>query len=243
MEEIERQLRRQLAAAYRLIAHFGWDDHVATHLSARLPDGSFLLNQFGQLFEEVTAGNLARVSPDGALLGPADAKLNPAGINIHAGLLAARPDVGSVMHLHTHDGVAVSAQAEGLLPISQTAMLVLPDVAYHDFEGIADQRQERESLARDLGAKNLLILRNHGTLTVGDTIADAFYRLYVLEWSCTTQLRATMGGLELNVPEKRAVAAVGTAIDWSNPKRFPVSTFWPAMLRKAARECAGYEAF
>lgn len=241
MDEIERGLRCELAAAYRLIALFGWDDHVATHLSARLPDGSFLLAEFGLMFEEVTAGNLARVAMDGSALPPTGAALNAAGFNIHAGLYEARADAGSVMHLHTPDGVAVSALKEGLLPLSQTAMLVLPDVAYHAFEGVANRVQERESLARDLGRKNLLILRNHGTLAVGATIADAFYRLYTLEWSCTVQMRALAAGRELQMPAPEAAASVGEALDWSRPDRFSVRAFWPAMLRKATRDCPGFD--
>lgn len=243
MDESERQIRRELAAAYRLIAHFGWDDHVATHLSARLPDGSFVMNQFGQMFEEVTASTLLRVSMHGEVLSPSGAVLNPAGFNIHAGLYEARPDARSIMHLHTHAGVAVSALEDGLLPLSQTAMLVLPDVAYHDFEGIADRVQERESLARDLGRKNLLILRNHGTLSSGATIADAFYRLYCLEWSCITQLKAMAAGRPLALPDGDAAAGVGAAIDWSNPDRFSLRAFWPAMLRKAARLDSGFDDF
>ncbi|MXO89918.1 class II aldolase [Altererythrobacter aquaemixtae] len=235
MQDCEIQIRRELAAAYRLIAHFGWDDHVATHLSARLPDGSFLINQFGQLFDEVTAANLVRVSMQGEVISPAESVLNPAGFNIHAGIYDARADTGSVMHLHTHAGVAVSALEDGLLPLSQTAMIILPDVAYHEFEGIADREQERESLARDLGTKNLLILRNHGTLSVGETIADAFYRLYCLEWSCITQMSTLSAGRSVHLPDPVAAAEVGNAIDWSNPKRFSVRAFWPAMLRKAYR--------
>jgi len=241
MDEIERGLRRELAAAYRLIAHFGWDDHVATHLSARLPDNSFLLVPFGQMFDEVTASSLSRVAMDGTVVSPADAPLNAAGFNIHAGLFEARPDVGSIMHLHTHDGVAVSALKEGLLPLSQTSMLILPDIAYHAFEGVASRVEERESLARDIGEKNLLILQNHGTLAVGETIADAFYRLYTLEWSCITQMRALAGGRDLQLPAPAAAASVGGALDWSRPDRFSVRAFWPAMLRKAERECPGFD--
>ncbi len=241
MDQIERGLRRELAAAYRLVALLGWDDHVATHLSARLQDGSFLIVPFGLMFAEVTAGNLLRVAMDGTVISPVEGPLNAAGFNIHAGLYEARADAASIMHLHTHDGVAVSALKDGLLPLSQTSMLVLPDVAYHSFEGIADRVQERESLARDIGDKNLLILRNHGTLAMGATIADAFYRLYTLEWSCITQMRALAGGRELQMPDPAAAASVGNALDWTHPDRFSVRAFWPAMLRKAERACPDFD--
>jgi ribulose-5-phosphate 4-epimerase/fuculose-1-phosphate aldolase len=237
----EWQLRRELAAAYRLVALLGWDDHVATHLSARLPDGTFLLNPFGQLFEEITASSLIRVSMDGEVVSPPGAALNIAGYTVHSGVLGGRPDVNSAMHLHTHDGVAVSALKEGLLPLNQTALLILADVAYHDFEGVVSRGDERERLGADLGAKNLMILRNHGTLAVGATIADAFYRLYTLEWCCTTQLRALATGRELTLPSPEAVARVGSAFNWADPDRFALRCFWPAMLSKAERECPGFD--
>lgn len=237
----EWQLRCELAAAYRLIALFGWDDHVATHLSARLPDGSFLLNPFGVMFDEITASGLIRVSMDGAVLSPADAAMNIAGYTVHSGVLGGRADVNCAMHLHTHDGVAVSALAEGLLPLNQTALLIHSDIAYHDFEGVVSRGDERERLGRDLGAKNLMILRNHGTLAVGPTIADAFYRIYTLEWCCTTQVRALSMGRALALPSAEAVVRVGGAMRWDSPERFSLRCFWPAMLRKAARECPGFD--
>ena len=234
-------LRCDLAAAYRLVARFGWDDHVATHLSARLPDGSFLLNRFGELFEEVTASSLIRVGIDGEVLSPPGAPLNIAGYTVHSGVLGARPDVGSAMHLHSHDGVAVSALAEGLLPLNQTALLIWHDLAYHDFEGVVSRGDERARLGADLGSKNLMLLRNHGTLAVGETVADAFYRLYTLEWCCTTQLRALSMGRELTMPSPEAIASVSGMMRFDTPDRFSLAWFWPAMLRKAARECPGYD--
>jgi ribulose-5-phosphate 4-epimerase/fuculose-1-phosphate aldolase len=234
-------LRRELAAAYRLVALLGWDDHVATHLSARLPDGTFLLNPFGLMFEEITASSLIRVSMGGKVVTPAGAPMNLAGYTVHSGVLGGRPDVNCAMHLHTHDGVALSALKEGLLPLNQTALLIYSDVAYHDFEGVVTGGDEREALGRDLGAKNLMILRNHGTLAVGATIADAFYRIYTLEWCCTTQMRALATGRELTLPSLEAIASVGRAFDWNDPERFALRCFWPAMLRKAARECPGFD--
>lgn len=237
----EWELRRNLAAAYRLIAYFGWDDHVATHLSARLPDGSFLLNPFGLLFEEITASGLIRVDTEGNVMSPPDASLNVAGYTVHSGVLGARTDINCAIHLHTHDGVGVSALEEGLLPLSQTALLIHSDIAYHDFEGVVAQKDERERLGRDLGTKNLMILRNHGTLAVGETIADAFYRIYTLEWCCTTQMRALASGHALRLPDSEAIAKTGSAMDWNSPQRFSLRTFWPAMLRKAARCCPGFD--
>ena len=237
----EAQLRRELAAAYRLVARFGWDDHVATHLSARLPDGTFLLNPFGVMFDRITASSLIRIDMAGNVVSPPGGSLNIAGYTVHSGVLMGRPDVVSAMHLHSHDGVALSALPDGLLPINQTALLIYQDVAYHDFEGVVSRGDERERLGRDLGSKNLMILRNHGTLAVGPTIADAFYRLYTLEWCCTTQLRAMAAGRDLQIPSEEAIARVSGAMDWSSPSRFSVSTFWPAMLAKAERECPGFD--
>jgi len=237
----ESQLRIELAAAYRLIALFGWDDHVATHLSARLADGSFLLNPFGLLFEEITASKLIRVDFDGNVLSPSGAALNIAGHTVHSGVMAARNNINSAIHLHTHDGVAVSAQQHGLLPLNQTALLIHNDVAYHNFHGVVSGDEEREQIKLDLGNKNLMILRNHGTLAVGETIADAFYRIYTLEWCCTTQIRTLAGGQAAQLPDQSAIEQVGHAMNWSSPDRFSLRTFWPAMLRKAARDCPGFD--
>jgi ribulose-5-phosphate 4-epimerase/fuculose-1-phosphate aldolase len=234
-------MRCELAAAYRLIALFGWDDHIATHLSMRLPDGTYLLNPFGLLFDEITASSLLRLDMDGNLVESSDFPRNTAGVNIHGGLLAARPDVNSVMHLHTRDGVAVSALKEGLLPLSQNALNVWHDVAYHEFEGIASAADERERLAADIGTKNLMILRNHGTLATGRSIGTAFARLYMLEWACTAQVRTLSMGRELQLPTQAVQDKQGAMMgsDWVNG--FAEERFWPAMLRKAERECPGFD--
>jgi len=236
------RMRYELAAAYRLVALFGWDDHIATHLSMRLPDGTFLLNPFGLMFDEISASSLMRLDMDGNLVEPCNYPINPAGFNIHAGLLSARPDANSVMHLHSRDGVAVSALAEGLLPLSQNALNIYHDVAYHEFEGIATAEDERARLAADLGDKHLMILRNHGTLTLGRSIGAAFARLYMLEWACTAQVRTLSMGCELHLPaqdvqEKQRVMMQSS---WVNP--FAEDRFWPAMIRKAERECPGFAA-
>lgn len=240
--QTEAEIRRDLAAAYRLIALFGWDDHVATHISARLPDGSFLLNPFGLMFDEITASSLIRVDMAGNVLSPADAPMNIAGYTVHSAVLDGRADVHCAIHLHTHDGVAVSAMADGLLPLNQTALIIHHDIAYHDFEGVVNQSDERVRLQRDIGTKNLMILRNHGTLAVGETIADAFYRIYTLEWCCTTQVRTLSTGRALNLPGQDVVDRMAGAMNWTKPDRFSLRAFWPAMLRKAQRECPGFDA-
>ena len=236
-----RQARRDLAAAYRLIALFGWDDHVATHISARLPDGTFLLNPFGMMFDEITASSLIQVDLDGKVIAPAGAPLNPAGFTIHSGMLAGRTDINAVIHLHTRDGVAVSATREGLLPLNQTALTIYHDVAYHAFEGVATDLEERERLQRDLGTKNILILRNHGTLAVGRSIGAAFARIYMLEWACSAQVRTLSMGRELEMPSEQAIARMGQAMMGSFTEGFANHIFWPAMVRKAERECPGFD--
>jgi len=235
------EARRQLAAAYRLVALFGWDDHIATHLSVRLSDNTFLINPLGLLFDEVTASSLLRLDMEGNFVEPSDFPLNPAGFNIHAGLLSGLGHINSVMHLHTRDGVAVSALRDGLLPLSQNALNIHHDVAYHDFEGIATAEDERTRLLADIGGKHLMILRNHGTLTVGKTIGAAFARLYMIEWACTAQVRTLSMGAALQLPsldvQERQETGMGSA--WIDG--FAEQRFWPAMLRKAERNCPGFE--
>lgn len=234
--------RRELAAAYRLAAHFGWDDHIATHFSARLPDGTFLLNAFGLLFEEITASNLMRIDMDGNVIDPPGHPINPAAFTIHSAVLGGRPDVNCALHLHTRDGAAVSATREGLLPLNQTALIIRHDIAYHDFEGVASNLEERERLQADLGEKNLMILRNHGTMAVGSTIGSAFYRMYALEWACTTQVRTLSMARELHLPSEDVQTSMAEEMRWSGGGSFIDTTFWPAMLRKAERECPGFDA-
>ena len=233
--------RRELAAAFRLAAHFGWDDHVATHMSARLPDGSFLLNPFGLLFEEITASCLMRMDLAGNVLeNPEETMLNPAAFGVHGAVLGGRADANSAMHFHTRDGVAVSALREGLVPLSQNALNICMDVAYHAFEGVVDAEREAESLRRDLGGKHMMILRNHGTLALGRSIASAFYRIYSLEWACTAQVRTLSMGRELTFP---AQDVIGAMMQVQNPgwvDSFAEQRFWPAMLRKAERLCPGF---
>jgi ribulose-5-phosphate 4-epimerase/fuculose-1-phosphate aldolase len=235
-------LRRELAAAYRLIALFGWDDHLATHLSVRLADGTFLLNPFGLMFDEITASSLLRLDLDGNLVEPSRFGINPAGLNIHAGLLAALPEANSVMHLHSRDGVAVSALKEGLLPLSQNALNIWDDVAYHAFEGVATAEEEGKRLAADIGAKHLMILRNHGTLALGRSIGTTFARIYMLEWACTAQVRTLAMGRPLCLPSEQARASQAAMMTEDFINTFAEQLFWPAMLRKAERECPGFDA-
>ena len=170
----EWEARVELAALYRLVALHGWDDMIYTHISARIPgpDHHFLINPYGMFFEEITASSLVKIDLDGKILQETPYFINPAGFTIHSAIHAAREDARYVMHLHSDQGVAVAAQKEGLLPLSQHALIVLPRLAYHDYEGIALNLDERERLVHDIGDKTLMLLRNHGTLSVGATAAD-----------------------------------------------------------------------
>ncbi len=237
----EATIRRDLAAAFRLCALNGWDDHIATHMSARLPDGTFLLNPFGLLFEEITASSLMRVDFEGNVIAPPGHPMNPAAYTIHSAVLGGRSDVNCVIHLHTLDGAAVSTMKEGLLPLTQTALQVIHDVAYHEYEGVADDLAERERLQADLGSKNLMILRNHGTLTTGESVGEAFYRMMTLEFACTSQIRALGTGHEIvPAPQQVQEDMPGHVAKLGN--LFVHHAFWPAMLRKAARDCPGFDA-
>src|SRR5580700_3403496 len=191
----ERALRIDLAACYRLVALFGWDDLVFTHISARLPGehDAFLINPYGMLFDEITASSLVKVDPRGEKLAPSDWPVNPAGFVIHSAIHAARHDVACVLHVHTNAGVAVSAQKDGVLPISQIATIALSSLGYHDYEGIALRDDEKPRLVRDLGQSSALILRNHGLLTAGPSVADAFITMYALQSACEVQVMAQAG--------------------------------------------------
>lgn len=190
------QMRRDLAACYRLISHFRMSDLLASHVSARIPgqDGRLLINQFGTLFNEVTASNLVEIDYDGNVYEPKGAVINPAGLLIHSAVHAARPDVGCVIHVHTAAGTAVSAQEHGLLPISQQALVVGGHLSYHDYEGVALLEDEKARLQADLGDTRVMILRNHGLLAVGETIGEAFFWLYTLQKACEIQIQAQAGG-------------------------------------------------
>ena len=235
--------RVNLAALYRLVALNGWDDLIFTHISHRVPgpDHHFLINPYGMLFEEITASSLVKVDLDGNIVQESEFFINPAGFTIHSAVHAARDDAHVVIHLHTDDGVAVSAQKEGLLPLSQTAMIVRHDLAYHDYEGIALDHGERERLVADIGEKNNVILYNHGTLTVGSTAADCYMRMFFLERACSMQIRALSVGRE-NVLEGSAEIQ-NVVKSQTNPDGMHVVSnklAWPALLRKLDREMPGY---
>lgn len=239
-QDVEWGLRRNLAACFRLCALFGWDDHIATHMSARLPDGTFLLNPFGSLFEEVTASSLVRVDMDGNVISPPGHRMNKAAFTIHSAVLGGRPDAQCVIHLHTRDGAAVSAIEDGLLPLTQTALNIYQDVAYHDYEGTANDLDERERLQADIGDRNILILRNHGTLAAGSSVGAAFYRIYNLEFACAAQVRALSMGRALRMPSQEVQDEMA-ALNRKTGDSFMDTLFWPAMLRKAERDCPGFD--
>jgi ribulose-5-phosphate 4-epimerase/fuculose-1-phosphate aldolase len=236
----EWQVRVDLAAAYRLVAHYRWDDLVFTHVSARVPgpDEHFLINPYGLLFEEITASSLVKVDLAGNLVMPSEYPINPAGFTIHSAIHAARHDAQCVMHTHTRNGVAVSAQRAGVLPISQQSIFVLASLGYHAYEGVALRPDEQPRLVNDLGDKHFLMLRNHGLLTVGPNIPDAFLYMYLFETVCAIQLGAQAGG-ELVEVDPRIIA---TAQQQSREVTRGASggLAWPALLRKLDRLDASY---
>lgn len=232
----EWEVRVKLAACYRLVAHYGWDDLVYTHISARVPgtDHHFLINPYGVMFDEVTASSLVKVDLDGKVMLDNGYAINPAGYTIHSAVHAAREDAGCVLHLHTDAGVAVSAQKHGLLPITQTAMIFTNQIAYHDYEGIALNLDERERLVADLGDRNLMILRNHGTLTVGRDVPGAFTRMFFLERACRMQVAALSAGYEnINWPSQAAIDTVEAQGRRGMDKAGQLE--WPALMRKLDR--------
>ena len=237
----EWQQRVDLAATYRLVAMHGWDDMIFTHISARVPgpEHHFLINPYGLLFEEITASSLVKIDMDGAKLQESEFDVNPAGFVIHSALHMARHDIGCVIHLHTTDGVAVAAQKDGLLPLDQHAMMLIADLAYHDYEGIALDVDERERLVADMGAKNFMLLRNHGTLAVGVNCADAFLRIYYLERACAMQTRALAGGAAINIPNQGVPQKTAGQGEWAFGG-YMGGLAWPALLRKVERADPGF---
>ena len=232
----EWQTRVDLAACYRIIAMHGWDDLVFTHISARVPgpEEHFLINPYGMLFEEICASSLLKVDLDGEKVLDSPHPVNPAGFVIHSAVHAARHDVGCVLHTHTKAGVAVSAQADGLLPLSQISLFPYSTLAYHDYEGIALNDDERPRLVVDLGEKNAMILRNHGLLTVGATIADAFLMMYALETACQTQIMAMSGGAKLSQVPAPIVAGIQAQAEQVT-RGLGGQIAWPGLLRKLDR--------
>jgi ribulose-5-phosphate 4-epimerase/fuculose-1-phosphate aldolase len=237
----EWEARVDLAAAYRLVALHGWDDLVFTHISARVPgpEHHFLINPYGMLFEEMTASALVKIDVDGKKVMESPYEINPAGFTIHSCIHAARTDVACVMHVHSLDGVAVSAQTDGVLPISQQSLFVLASLGYHDYEGVALNPAEQPRLVADLGARTYLMLRNHGLLTVGASPADAFLAMYIFETACMIQIRAQSGGKELTLIPQSILAGIQAAGSRAT-RGLGGALAWPGLLRKLDRANPGY---
>jgi len=243
VSEAEWTARVELAALYRLVALHGWDDAIFTHISMRVPgpEHHFLINPYGLFFDEMTASSLVKVDLEGNIVQETPYFINPAGFTIHSAVHAAREDALCVMHLHTDAGVGVSAQKEGLLPISQNALLVSKSLAYHDYEGVALNLDERERIVADLGDKPLLLLRNHGTLSAGPTAAATWLQMFFLERACAQQVAALSGGRDhvLIAPEAAQIEAAkqsGAGGIGSVGK-----LAWPGFLRKLDRHLPGYD--
>ena len=232
--------RVDLAACYRLIAVHGWDDLVFTHVSARVPgpEHHFLINPYGFLFEEITASSLVKVDLEGRKLDASPYEINPAGFVIHSAIHAAREDAHCVVHVHSVNGVAVSAQRGGVLPISQQSIFVLSSLGYHDYEGVALRDEEKPRLVRDLGSNSFLMLKNHGLLTVGGSVADAFLAMYVFESTCMIQLRAQAGGELVQVPQPILDGA--RAMQKEVTRGLGSALVWPGLLRRLDRRNPGY---
>lgn len=240
--ESEWQVRVDLAAAYRLVAHYGWDDLIFTHISARVPGSEhhFLINPYGLMFDEITASSLVKIDLAGNKVVDSPYPVNPAGFMIHSAVHAGRADALCVMHLHTDHGIAVSAQQPGLLPLSQQALFALNSLAYHEYEGLALTDEEKPRLVADLGDKNNLILRNHGLLTIGANVAEAFLSMYLLERACKIQILALSGNTEVSrVPEKivELVAAQQQIVTVGQGAML----VWPGLLRKLDRMDGSYK--
>ncbi|MCW5725363.1 MAG: class II aldolase/adducin family protein [Maricaulaceae bacterium] len=242
VSEAEWKARCDLAALYRLVRIHGWDDLFFTHISMRVPgpEEHFLLNPFGLLYEDVTASNLVKVDLQGNVLPPSRYGINPAGFTIHSAIHEARPDAKVAMHLHTDAGVAVAAQKDGLLPISQLAMNIMSDVAYHGYEGLALEADEKKRLVADLGEKNTMILRNHGTLSVGSHPFQAYLRIYLLERACKIQTMAQAGGTELILWDKKMQDRVFNQGMEGFVNEFFLEIAWAAVRTRVDRESPGY---
>jgi len=241
----EWQTRVALAAAYRLVAHFRWDDLVFTHITAKIPGTEhFLINPYGLMFDEITASSLVKIDIAGKVLQDTPFPINPAGFVIHSAVHSARHDAQCVMHTHTLNGVAVSAQKNGVLPISQFSIFVLASLAYHDYEGVALRDDEKPRLVADLGDKTYLMLRNHGLLTVGPTIAAAFGAMYAFETTCAAQIRAQAGGSlaagELVGIEGDVLRTATEQARMATLNKGAGELIWPGLLRRLDRLDPGY---
>jgi ribulose-5-phosphate 4-epimerase/fuculose-1-phosphate aldolase len=237
ISDAEKQVRIDLAAAYRLAQLNGWDELIYNHISARVPgpEDHFLLNPYGLSFDEVTASNLVKVDLDGNIIGNSDYPINGAGFTIHSAIHAARHDAGCVLHLHTEAGVAVSMLEEGLLPLSQTAMLFHGRVGFHEYEGIALDLDERKRLIADLGDRSAMILRNHGTLVTGRNVGEAYVQMYLLEKACKSQLQAMACNVKLHHAGREVADKTGKMFTGGMPRYGGSDTAWAAMMRRLDR--------
>jgi ribulose-5-phosphate 4-epimerase/fuculose-1-phosphate aldolase len=242
VSDAEWQTRVDLAAAYRLVALFKWDDLVFTHISARVPgtDNEFLINPYGFMFDEITASSLVKIDTAGNKVDDTPFPVNPAGFTIHSAIHGARHDAQCVLHTHTLNGVAVSAQKGGVLPLSQQSIFVLASLAYHDYEGPALRDDEKPRLVKDLGDKTFLMLRNHGLLTVGATIADAFVNMYLFEAVCNIQVRALAGSRELVHVDPRIIGGAAEQARTVTRGVGAGALTWPGLLRRLDRIDDGY---
>lgn len=238
----EWQLRVDLAAAYRLVALYGWSDLVFTHISARIPgpEHAFLINPYGMMFDEISASQLVKVDAAGEKVEPGDYPVNPAGFIIHSAVHEAREDALFVMHLHTVAGIAVSAQREGLLPISQHSLFPLASLSYHDYEGVALNPDEKARLVHDLGSTSLMLLRNHGLLTLGRSAADCFLKMFMLQRACEIQIAAQSGGGELIRIPPAILAGIRAQSD-QVMRGSGAALTWPGLLRRLARHNPGHD--
>ncbi|MFG6466055.1 class II aldolase/adducin family protein [Roseateles sp. BYS87W] len=235
-------VRCDLAALYRLAALQGWDDLIFTHISARVPgpDHHFLINPYGMMFEEITASSLVKVDADGQKVVPSEYDVNPAGFIIHSAVHEAREDAQFVMHLHTVAGVAVSIQREGLQPLSQHSLFPLASLSYHDYEGVALNPEEKARLVADLGGTSLMMLRNHGLLTLGRSAADTFLKMFMLQRACEIQIAAQAGGGELIRIPAPILAGIRAQSD-KVMRGSGASLAWPGLLRRLARQNPGHD--
>jgi len=238
----EWRTRVDLAAAYRLVALFKWDDLVFTHISARVPGvhDEFLINPYGLMFDEISASSLVKVDAAGNKLDDSPFPVNPAGFVIHSAVHAARHDAQCVLHTHTLNGVAVSAQRGGVLPLSQQSIFVLSGLSYHDYEGVALRDDEKPRLVNDLGRNDFMMLRNHGLLTLGATVADAFINMYLFETVCTIQVRAMAGGAELVPVDPRIIRGAQQQAKEVTKGVGAGALAWPGLLRRLDRLDASY---
>lgn len=234
-------LRVDLAACYRIVAHYGWDDLIFTHISVRLPgpEHHFLINPFGLMFEEITASSLVKIDLNGEIIGDSPYAVNPAGFIIHSAIHEAREDARCVLHLHTMEGVAVSCQSQGLLPLSQQSLFPLISLSYHEYEGLAVNPEEKARLQADLGQTNSMILKNHGLLTLGQDIASAFLSMFILQRSCEIQIMAQSGGAEVMPIDPKILTGIKAQSEIIM-QNSGASIVWNGLLRKMDRLDPGF---